>query len=320
MLNTTQPIENLFYQGVKITSEMITTEDFIDLPEVFCQRDTQTRAKHVARILNQKPVATHLSVELAQYPNGDRFILNGNTRAFCWRQNMSARPTNLYATVYHVANNDEARRYYESIDSSNSVENSKHKSQSAAKVAGFDFKSDKLRTGQSTSAIRFAIERVRNKTGFVKFQRDISSMARYFEYYKEELLALDEYILHNNPKISQSKMCAFLLASKAYGANNQKLMAGLHRWLTNDGTINNRTPKANKMDGIAYMVRELSTSRFATHFNSTNGEDMTITLEFYLYLIDLYMEDKLIANLGGTRVRDYYAKYTNKHKFPIFGE
>lgn len=319
MLKTTKTPEKLFYQGVKITNEVINTEEFINLPEIFCQRDTQTRARGVAKILTQKPVATHLAVEIAQYPNGNRVILNGNTRAYCWKQNLAPKPSVLNATVYHVNSDDEARKYYESIDSANSVENSKHKAQSAAKMAKLTFNSQKLKSGQISCAIRFAMERVRSKTGFVKYQREIKSMARYFDYYLHELIALDDYIIENNPKISQSKMCAFLLATKAYGPFNQKLKQGLHRWLTNDGTINAKTPKSNKMDAIAYMVRELPQSKFSPHFNSTNGDDMIITLEHYLYLIDMYMEDKLICNLSSTKTRDYYAKYTAKHKFPIFG-
>ena len=118
-----------------VTTRVLTIEEFLDLPPVPMQRNTEERAKQskVKKMLRTlKP--THLEVAIVElkkdckyydtvYKKGTKYIANGNTRKLFWLNNLSdAIPANVNATVYQVNDMEEVRDIYNMYDNPDTSE------------------------------------------------------------------------------------------------------------------------------------------------------------------------------------------------------
>ena len=92
---------------INISKEVISTADFIKLEPVPMQRNHALRAKRLAKLFNSTSyfIPTGLDVAIAEYPDGKRQILNGNTRAYVWMHYDEfgvVAPYKLIATIHKV--------------------------------------------------------------------------------------------------------------------------------------------------------------------------------------------------------------------------
>ena len=143
-------------------------QEFLNLPEVPCQRNTEARLGRAKKYLKQvRP--EHCIVHLVRltkdcvvagrlYPKGMMFRNDGNTRAMFWEQEGSDYlPEKLVAIIYDYEDLDQIKKAYDCFDSAESTE------KNAQKVYGiltgfynYSPKSDKLMLGQIISGMNKA--------------------------------------------------------------------------------------------------------------------------------------------------------------------
>lgn len=317
--------------------EIIKTSDFINLPEVHCQRNTSKRIRKVVNMLKDKPSIRQIEVAIAEYPNGKRVILDGNTRAQAWKHysNLVQVPDSLLATIYSVQNDQDAVDLYQTFDSPDAVENSKDKLHSALRMVwGDDYVNDSIasqlfKKGMFATGVKYAIRfcldggtnaKVRYST------KDINQQVRYLSYYTNELMMLDKIIAKGEANhwqgLNQANYTAALLVLKKYGAVNRKALNAVEKLLSVDIMSDKvYSSQANRVDPITWLNRNASRDGWYGQFfqgSSTQADHMEQRLDLTLWCIDRYMDDKAMAYLPkGIRntVHNYYQHYAKRNKF-----
>ena len=143
-------------------------QEFLNLPEVPCQRNTEARLGKARKYLkNVRP--EHCIVHLVRltkdctvagklYPEGMMFRNDGNTRAMNWEQQGSDYlPEKLVAIIYNYEDLDQIKEAYDCFDSAEATEKNQQKIYGI--LTGFyDYapKSDKLMAGQIISGMNKA--------------------------------------------------------------------------------------------------------------------------------------------------------------------
>ena len=230
---------------VQPTYEKMAIDTFLNTPEVFCQRNTAQRVARTAKRLSQNPLPTHLAVVIGEYPDGERVILDGNTRRLAWDLQIANKPDYVIATIYNVQDDDTARNLYESLDSPDAVEKAEDKVYSAMKnVYGsmIDLFTAKLTSnGKYTSGLRYAVCRLQDdrtsKDKLVGWKKNIENLSDYIEYYYHEIMTIDTLLQNENGKDDQINAAIFassLLLLKKYGCENERLLQGLKRIYNRD--------------------------------------------------------------------------------------
>lgn len=294
-------------------TETVSINDFIKLDEVFCQRNTQRRVNGTAKRLRSNPLPTHQAVVLGRYPNGKTVILDGNTRRLAWATGLASPPDYVFATIYDVANNEEAQNLYESLDSTDAVEKSSDKIYSAMKIVYGDMyemlSSSTVKNGKITSALRYAVSHVSDgrtsRNHNVSWSRKISNAADVINYYKWELATIDNLLIDSKGcelHTSQAKLAAALLMLKAYGIRNSRLNDGLVRLFAKDFNAVEGTPTQNKIDAICWANKHLMSNPVYANTQGTDGNAMAIRMDYYVYFLELWMNGKKFADSEHARV------------------
>ena len=317
--------------------EIIKTSDFINLPEVHCQRNTSKRIRKVVNMLKDKPSVRQIEVAVAEYPDGKRVILDGNTRAQAWKHysNQVQVPDAVLATVYSIQNDAEAVLLYQTFDSPDAVENSKDKYYSALRIVwGDDYvnnsiASKRFEKGTIATAVKYAIRFcLDGGTGKkVRYNsKDINQQVRYLTYYTNELMILDKLIAKGEANhwqgLNQANFTVALLVLKKYGAVNRKAVRALEKLLSADIMSDKvYSSQANRVDPITWLNRNASSHSWYGQFfqgSTTQADHMEQRLDLTLWIIDRYMEDKTFAsvpkNIRNT-VYKYYERYSKRNKF-----
>ena len=148
-------------------------QEFLNLPEVPCQRNTEARlgkARKYLKKVRPEHCIVHL-VRLTQdcevagklYPKGMVFRNDGNTRAMNWEQEGSDYlPEKLVAIIYDYEDLDEIKEAYDCFDSAEATEKNQQKIYGI--LTGFyDYapKSEKLTQGQIISGMNKACHLVK---------------------------------------------------------------------------------------------------------------------------------------------------------------
>ena len=120
-------------------------QDFLNLPEVPCQRDTEARlSKARGHLKEVRP--EHCVVHLVRltkdcivagklYPKGMVFRVDGNTRALNWeKEGSNYLPQKLVAITYEYEDLDQIKESYDTFDSAEATEKNQQKVYSALKV------------------------------------------------------------------------------------------------------------------------------------------------------------------------------------------
>ena len=312
------------------TIKKMATSTFINLEEVFCQRDTAKRVNTVVKRLSQNPLPTHCMVSLAKYPDGKHVILDGNTRRLAWELFPNLQPEQVIATVYNVQDDAQAKNIYEGFDSADAVEKSTDKIYSALKMVFTEeelqnIKSDVIKSGRLTSTLRYSVNQLLDSRGKqtkkVKWKRDIANLADYINYYKEEIIALDNLLVSDTAgeySVRAAQMVLALLMLKKHGADNQRALDGLHRIFSNDYIPVETTEGFGKIDAVCWMNKFLDSDQMYTLSKGTNETQMTVQLNYLLSLFERWMSGGKMANNPSAKkpnMEGFYKGFFKKNNF-----
>lgn len=302
-------------------------EEFLNLPEVPCQRNTEARLLKARKYLkNVRP--EHCIVHLVRltkncevagklYPKGMLFRNDGNTRAMNWSEGGSDYlPQKLVAIIYEYKDLEEIRKAYDCFDSAEATEKNQQKIYGI--LTGFyDYApvSEKLTQGQIISGMNKACHLIKptewNQTN-VKGAEQLRDELAYWMI-NGSLQALDG-LMNKKDRWCQPFIAAALLSLRHYGPKNQKL---LQAWkLIEKGAADTTN---SSWDGVTHIVDEWKTGNFFKDprcqvHKDTRWDNMDRTVSYILYWIDKYMEDEKGTKVG--RGWDEVAKeYRHRPKY-----
>jgi len=272
----------------KPKTEWMPIEDFLDLPPVFCQRQTEYRAPKIKKLLREKFFESHLDVAIFEYPNGKRVRGNGNTRADIWPGMIKDGeselvPEYVHATIYSIDNDKDAKKLYYTFDSDDSVEKAPDKITGVYRALGLHgkFNNTKIAKGTIGKSLSYA--------SFNRVSNASTNQTNWFEIiedFKDELLALDK--LGPKKVFDSNIIFASLMMLKQYGTTNKRLIDGLKQ--LNSGAKGAQCP-TNGTDGITFILEEWTTdSIFET--KGTDGISFPRQQDFLLYCLERWMEKK----------------------------
>lgn len=316
--------------------------EFIALPEVFCQRDTQLRVKAAAKRLSENLQPTHLDVKLAEYPDGSYVVIDGNTRRLAWAEKLvPVIPNYVMATIYEVENDNDAKNLYETLDSQLAVERSDNRLQSGMKIVWGDrlknLKSSTIKGGKFLNGLKYASLKLLLDSGKqLGWRSDIDTMVLALRTYSFEIEKIDELIWNNGEELRthQNQITAMLLILKKYEhlymlPGYESLLEGLKHWLRCDRLplereFHEKTKMfkiagthptyRNQVDPITFM-NNYDWSSSSVNVKGASGIDVKYTLDIYLYCLDKFVKNKYMSRVGDTNY--VYHNWMNKVNYKI---
>jgi hypothetical protein len=307
--NIKDKIDHDIMKNIEVVT--IPTNTFLEFEPVPMQRDTQGRAStpKVKRMLKTlKP--THLEVAIVEllqsekyygriYEKGWKGIVNGNTRAYYWKNCLSDKiPPHVFATVYKCKSMEEVREIYNQYDNPDSMEKTQQKVYGIlSKLLSFEPTCEKIKKGEILTGLNYACYKLNPK-----FWNQANILAKdlpfQLETYIEEIKIFDK-ICNNRARWDQALICASLMSLKKYKNNSDELnilINGLKR-------IDERSydTTGSEYDGITHICIEWFTSDklFPTKGTSwSKAGGFCDTVPFALYWIQNYMQGKRLKQSG----------------------
>lgn len=264
--------------------EEMSYSEFSKLEPVFCQRNEQLRKRTTSKLLKKRFLPTTLEVALARYPDGDLVILNGNTRQAIWKDGLLPKPPKIFATIYDVKNDDDAKALYNTFDSSAAVETTKHKLQGVFRTNNLSFDSPKIQKGSIVKPLQYASAD----------NPDIQDPKNFFEvvpYFKDELLALDKF---GCSKLDVTLICAILMLLKFHGTTNDRLNKGIRNLIKGY----NEGKDEYGYDGVGFIIKEWEAGHYLGE-KGTDGKSLPKQLDFVLWSFEKWMNRERIQKFKG---------------------
>ena len=288
-----------------IRNYWLDTEEFFELDEVFCQRNTEARIPKARKHLSKVQVE-HCSVVVAKltkddgykgtfYKAGHLFRVDSNTRNLFWQKGFSDNiPKDVHVTEYSFDSVDRIRESYNTFDSPDSLERNQEKFYGIISgVWGYTPTSKKLKKGSVLSGL--------NKAACY-FQPDLYTQSRITQdnmvahtgYFLEEIKVMDE-IMTKTDCWDQALFCLGIMSLKKYGTDNERVLEGLRR-------INNRsyTTMDKQMDGISQICVEWINPKMfidkTSSWNKAGGLDRTVP--FLCYWMDKWVKNETGSKTG----------------------
>ena len=290
-----------------IDSYWMDYDDFAELDEVFCQRNTEGRLskaqKHLSKLLPEHVVVYVARLTKAdtvfgkKYKAGKLWRIDSNTRALNWKKGGSdAIPEKVFVIEYSFDSIDRIRESYNTFDSPDSVERNQEKMYGILSgMYNFTPQSEKLIKGQILTGLNKASNFFYPET-WNQFTIRASELPGQVGAFLEEIKALDK-IIKVSANWDQALTCAALMALKKYGCYNQKLIDGL---IDIDQRACNT--KGKKWDGITHIVWEWVNAKMfpdkTTNWTNQNGLNRTVS--YVCYWIDKYMSDETGKQAGNS--------------------
>jgi hypothetical protein len=293
-----------------VKREDIVIDEFLLIPEVPMQRDTETRAytKKTRKML-EKLLSVHLEVSLIElikdctfygkkYKKGSRFIVNGNTRRFYWLNGMSDKiPEKVYSKIYLVQDMEEAKAIYNTYDSPDATEKTQEKFYGILSgVYGYQPVSTKVTKGVILTALGYACKLLNNqKFVDVESRPKAEVLPIIIGEYIEEIKMFDR-LVQKDGQWDSALTCAALMILKKYG-NHPRAIEFLQR-------IESRkknTEQAER-DGATHVSEEWDSKkpRFQNRRAAKSGHGgLQETVPFVLYWAEKFIADKKQRNTGG---------------------
>ncbi len=290
-----------------IDSYWMDYDDFAELDEVFCQRNTEGRLskaqKHLSKLLPEHVVVYVARLTKAdtvfgkKYKAGKLWRIDSNTRALNWKRGGSdAIPEKVFVIEYSFDSIDRIRESYNTFDSPDSVERNQEKMYGILSgMYNFTPQSEKLIKGQILTGLNKASNFFYPET-WNQYTIRTSELPGQVGAFLEEIKALDK-IIKVSANWDQALTCAALMALKKYGCYNQKLIDGLT-------DIDQRAcnTKGKKWDGITHIVWEWVNAKMfpdkTTNWTNQNGLNRTVS--YVCYWIDKYMSDETGKQAGNS--------------------
>ena len=292
-----------------IDSYWMDYNDFAELDEVFCQRNTEGRLskaqKHLSKLLPEHVVVYVARLTKAdtvfgkKYKAGKLWRIDSNTRALNWKKGGSdAIPEKVFVIEYSFDSIDRIRESYNTFDSPDSVERNQEKMYGILSgMYNFTPQSEKLIKGQILTGLNKASNFFYPET-WNQFTIRASELPGQVGAFLEEIKALDS-IIKVSANWDQALTCAALMALKKYGCYNQKLIDGL-----TDLDQRACNTKGKNWDGITHIVWEWVNAKMfpdkTTNWTNQNGLNRTVS--FVCYWIDKYMSDETGTKAGNNWV------------------
>jgi len=289
----------------KVSKEVINTADFIKLEPVEMQREHKLRAKRLAKQLNSTShfIPTGLEVAIAEYPNGTRKVLNGNTRAWVWTHYDDfgvVAPDKLYATVHHVKDKKETERVYLTYDSSEAVENNKHRIQGHFRELGIQLTDPTLMAGTMGKALEAMTAYYETEEGVPLKGNNKLAISEF----SEAILALDRIGVSRSFLAKQSVIAACLMMLHKYGAHNKKVLDMISDLKNTKGISN-----GDVCDGIHFIKYELQDKKYlGDTFAKTDAKSLPENMNYILYCLDKQLHG-LMFNKIGSKVHSFYSEF-----------
>ncbi len=233
-------------------------------------------------------------------------IGDANTRLEYWRSDPSYVPPTVTVKFVHIKNAEQYLNEYYSYDSTDSVETTNNKITGGCNLLNIDLRTTRGKKGTFGEALRYA------------YPTNKASAIEMLTFFAKELPIVDKYVMNvDSPELRQQTStltCAFLIALKIYGKpaeQKQQLIAMMKKlsqikkdkWQIDTHPNNDN---ANKLDGAQWIMRE------ALYFNfteqGTKRSDYTNTLDFYLYCINNWMQNKFISAPKGMKNCNFEGK------------
>ena len=290
-----------------IDSYWMDYDDFAELDEVFCQRNTEGRLskaqKHLSILMPEHVVVFVAKLTKAdtvfgkKYKAGKLWRIDSNTRALNWKRGGSdAIPEKVFVIEYSFDSIDRIRESYNTFDSPDSVERNQEKMYGILSgMYNFTPQSEKLIKGQILTGLNKASNFFYPET-WNQYTIRTSELPGQVGAFLEEIKALDK-IIKVSANWDQALTCAALMALKKYGCYNQKLIDGLT-------DIDQRAcnTKGKKWDGITHIVWEWVNAKMfpdkTTNWTNQNGLNRTVS--YVCYWIDKYMSDETGKQAGNS--------------------
>ena len=242
-----------------IDSYWMDYDDFAELDEVFCQRNTEGRLskaqKHLSKLLPEHVVVYVARLTKAdtvfgkKYKAGKLWRIDSNTRALNWKRGGSdAIPEQVFVIEYSFDSIDRIRESYNTFDSPDSVERNQEKMYGILSgMYNFTPQSEKLIKGQILTGLNKASNFFYPET-WNQYNIRASELPGQVGAFLEEIKALDK-IIKVSANWDQALTCAALMALKKYGCYNQDLIEGL-----TDLDQRACNTKGKNWDGITHIV------------------------------------------------------------------
>jgi hypothetical protein len=290
--NTTTKKTNKY----NLRTESWSYEKFAKLEPYVRNRDVEPRIPKVVKLLAKKYIPTHSIVivgnvtkPFAKYKKGDKFRLDGNTRAEAFK----IRPELIPEVPFHVimmdvSSKEEADEIYYAIDSSDSVETSSHKITGYLREREYTALSKTIKEGKFKTALDNACRYGHNNDGLYL---QTAPFEDKLDFFWNELIHIDKWKLGNMDNRSKTKMSAnvltsLLLVAKKYGVNHKRFDLLIENFKNELTVTNNST----EVDGVHYVNTTLFTK------NALVWKNTGRTNAFTLIHSILYSFDKFILN------------------------
>ena len=277
--------------------------EFLNIPEVFCQRDTKARAKRAKHL--EKFQMEHIEVKIGILKNTDEkygkiyeegytCVLDGNTRRYMWQHGKTdILPDFVSATVYYFDNLDDMRRSYDTFDSKYATEKTAEKVYGILKnTLGYEPKSEKVKRGSFDTALKkacfFYYPQKLNQTGGKAVDELLEW--RVVEFY-EEIKVIDGLITKAQ-NWDATLFCLALMSLRKWGVDNERLLEGLRR-------IDQRGLDTTNVewDGITHIVNEWMVDKVFKP-KVTTWKILGKQVSFGCYWMDKWMTQKTQSQLG----------------------
>lgn len=200
-----------------MSTRKMKVSDWIKVMDNPIQRDTEKHAAKAKHLLT--PLSIHAIVCAAQLPDGRLVKLDGHTRALLWKRNQVRHPPELEVNIIDVADMEEAKRLYQTLDSKEALETVTDKVSGAFGEHNFHPESALLKRGSIASALRmcWSIHRSGSIAGGDRAVRSSFSIYEAVEEFSNEIFALDAYDLKSS-STSSGIVAAFILTHRKHGA------------------------------------------------------------------------------------------------------
>ena len=169
----------------------MTPEQWIKVPNNPRQRDTERHLSRAKHLLTESQ--THNHVQMAICANGDRYKLDGHTRALLWTRTPDLAPEAVYVTCFYVHDREAAMELYTHFDAKESLETPQDNVSGAYNQINWFPSSSFLSRGAITNALRLAEGLVLGLTSSGGASSTTRNMSVYelVKNWKEELQKLD---------------------------------------------------------------------------------------------------------------------------------
>jgi len=299
--------EDLFSSLPDFETGWMPIDLFQTIPDFPQNRATEPRVKYVSQMLAREALVNHLIVQIVEYPSGDMYTINGNTREKLWRRGMAPKPDYVFAIIIKltddtIANSEHYRKAqseYYSIDSEDSVENGKDKFTGAFAKLNMNMRSSKLKGGGISLGVKHFLQIWPDldvpKSAGKRGERNNDFFVKATALLREEILTVDGILADlaedKNSDSDALKNTNFMTLSfcflKKYGCDNQKVIEGIRKIYK--GYINwpSRTT-----DGISHITYELRNTNSRWIPDKRTEGNLRSQMDFLFSCFQKYMDDE----------------------------